>query len=295
MRGRVLLVYLGVSIAWGSTWAVNRIGLLDLPPLRFAAVRMTLAALLLLPFALRGGAWRLLVGPAGGHVALVGVFQVALPYGLMFVAQQWVPSSLAAVLFATFPIWIALIARWLLPGERLTPAKLVSAALGIGGVVVLQLPHLGGVEGTRLLLAGSGLMIAASMVAAFANVLVRRHMLAVPPLATTAGQSAIGAVALGAASLLLETGVPGAFTPRAVGALLYLAAFGTALTYIGLYWLIPRVPLAAIGAIPLVDTTVAVLLGAVLLAEPLGWHLAAGGALVLSAAALAGIERKPPA
>jgi drug/metabolite transporter (DMT)-like permease len=293
VRGRVLLVYLAVSIVWGSTWAVNRIALFDVPPLRFVAVRMALAALLLLPFALRGGAWRPLVGKAGPQVALVGLFQVALPYGLMFVAQQWVPSSLAAVLFATFPIWIALLARLLLPGERLTAAKGLSAALGVAGVAVLQLPHLGGVEGSRLVAVGGALMIAASIVAALANVLVRRFMVSVSPLATTAGQSAVGALALGAASLLLEAGLPGTFTPRAIAAVVYLAAFGTALTYVGLYWLIPRVPLAAIGTIPLVDTSVAVLLGAALLDEPLGWHLALGGGLVLGAAALAGIERAP--
>jgi len=160
---------------------------------------------------------------------------------------------------------------------------------------VLQLPRLGGVEGTRLVVIGSGLMIAASMVAALANVIVRRRLTGISPLAMTAGQSAVGALTLGAASLLLEAGLPGVFTPRAMGALLYLAAFGTALTYIGLYWLIPRVPLAAIGAIPLLDTTVAVFLGAALLDEQLGWHLAAGGTLVLAAAALAGIEWRPPA
>jgi drug/metabolite transporter (DMT)-like permease len=291
VRGRVLLVYVLVSAVWGSTWAVNRLALFDVPPLRFVAVRMALAALLLAPAALRGGAWRVLARDAPVLVGLVGLFQVALPYGLMFVAQQWVPSSLAAVLFATFPIWIALLAWVLVPGERLTPRKLFSAVLGIAGVAVLQAPHLDGLEGHRLLVVGSALMIAASIVAALANVLVRRHLPSVSPLAMTAGQSAVGALALGAASLLLEAGLPGTFTPRAMVALLYLAAFGTGLTYVGLYWLIPRVPLAAIGAIPLLDTTVAVFLGAALLGEPLGWHLAAGGAMVLAAAALAGSDR----
>lgn len=61
---------------------------------------------------------------------------------------------------------------------------------------------------------------------------------------------------------------------------------GTAVTYLFLFWLILRVPLTAIGAIPLLDTTVAVGLGAVVLGEPLGWPLLAGGALVLAGAAL---------
>jgi drug/metabolite transporter (DMT)-like permease len=287
VRARIVLVYLAIASLWGSTWSAIRIGLADLPPLTFAGTRMALAAAILAPIALRGGALRVIAGEAGPRIALVGAFQIALPYGLMFVAQQWVPSSLAAILFASFPVWIALLARALLPGERLTPAKLVSAAIGVLGIVVVQLPQLGALQASGGLALGSALIVLASIVVALANVLVRRHLVAVSPLAMTAGQTAIGAAALLAAAFLLERGRPVAFTPTAVGALLYLAVFGTALTYIGLYWLVPRVPIAAIGAIPLLDTTVAVSIGALWLAEPITWHLAAGGAMVLAATGLA--------
>ncbi len=287
MRARIVLVYVAIAFLWGSTWSVIRIGLDHLPPLRFAGTRMALAAALLAPFALRGGAWRVLVGEAGARIALVGLFQIAVPYGLMFVAQQWVPSGLAALLFATFPVWIALIARVFLPGERLTPAKLASAAIGVAGIAVLQAPHLGSLDGSGRLALGSALIISASIVVALANVLVRRHLLAISPLAMTAGQTFVGAIVLLVAALLLEQGRPASYTPAALGALAYLAVFGTALTYIGLYWLVPRVPIAAIGALPLLDTTVAVTLGAALLGESIGWHLAVGGGMVLAAAALA--------
>lgn len=287
MRARIVLVYVAIAFLWGSTWSVIRIGLEHLPPLRFAGVRMALAAALLAPFALRGGAWPVLLGEAGPRIALVGLFQIALPYGLMFVAQQWVPSGLAALLFATFPVWIALLARLVLPGERLTPAKLASAAVGVAGIAVLQAPHLGSLDGSGRLALGSALIVCASIIVALANVLVRRHLVAISPLAMTAGQTFVGALVLLAAALLLEQGRSASFTPAALGALGYLAVFGTALTYVGLYWLVPRVPIAAIGALPLVDTTVAVTLGAVLLGESIGWHLAVGGGMVLAAAALA--------
>jgi drug/metabolite transporter (DMT)-like permease len=287
VRARIVLVYVAIAFLWGSTWSVIRIGLEHLPPLRFAGVRMALAAALLAPFALRGGAWRVLLGEAGPRIALVGLFQIALPYGLMFVAQQWVPSGLAALLFATFPVWIALLARLVLPGERLTPAKLASAAIGVAGIAVLQAPHLGSLDGSGRLALGSALIVCASIIVALANVLVRRHLVAISPLAMTAGQTFVGALVLLAAALLLEQGRSASFTPAALGALGYLAVFGTALTYIGLYWLVPRVPIAAIGALPLLDTTVAVTLGAVLLGESIGWHLAIGGGMVLAAAALA--------
>lgn len=292
MSPSVLVVYLGVAALWGSTWAVIRIGLEDLPPLLFAGARMAIAAVLLAPLALRDRSWRTLPRGAARRIVEVGVLQIALPYGLMFVAQQWVPSALAAILFATFPVWIALLAGWLLPGERLGPVALVSAALGVTGIAVLERPHLGALETSPELALGSALVVTASIVVALANVLARRHLLAVSPLVMTAGQTAVGAVALLLSAGLLERGAPVALTRSALAALLYLAVFATAVTYVGLYWLMPRVPIAAIGAIPLIDTTVAVTLGVVLLDEPVGWHLAAGGSLVLAAAALA--NRRAP-
>ncbi|MGC4001434.1 MAG: EamA family transporter [Anaeromyxobacter sp.] len=290
LRPTLAIVYLGVAVLWGSTWMVVRIGLDALPPLLFAGVRMALAAALLAPVALRGGHWREVLGPHRGRVAVVGLFQIALPYGLLFLAQQWVPSSLSAVLFATFPIWVAIVARLWLPEERLTPLRLLSVAVGIAGVVVLQAPHLSDLEASGRLAAGSALVVLASMVVAVANVVARRHLTAVSPLALTTGQTAVGGVLLLAASFALEFGrAPAAVTAPAVGALLYLAVFGTALTYLGLYWLIPRVSMAAIGALPLVDTTVAVLLGAAVLHEPVGWPMLAGGAMVLAAAGIAAL------
>jgi drug/metabolite transporter (DMT)-like permease len=291
VRARILLVYVAIAALWGSTWLFIRLGLRDLPPLLFAGTRMGIAAALLAPFALRGGAWRELAGPARGRVALVGLFQIALPYGLMFVAQQWVPSGLSAVLFATFPVWIALLARLLLPGERLTPSRLASAALGVAGVAVLEAPHLFHLEASARLALGGGLILVASVVVALANVLVRRDLLHVSPLAMTTGQAAVGSVVLLLAAALLERGRPAHLTPTAMLALGYLSVGGTALTYLGLYWLVPRISIAAIGALPLLDTTVAVTLGVVVLHEPVGWPLAVGGGMVLAAAGLAARRR----
>jgi drug/metabolite transporter (DMT)-like permease len=293
MRPSVVLVYVAISFLWGSTWSVARIGLEDLPPLLFVGVRMAIAAALLAPLAWRRGSFRGLPPAAPRRIAWVGMLQIALPYGLMFAGQQWVPSGLAAILFATFPVWIVLVARLLLPGERLGPAKLASALLGIAGVAVLEAPHLAAVDASPHLAAGSALIVASSILVAVANVLARRHLVAVSPLALTAGQATVGAVVLLAASALLERGRTVAFTGSAWGAVLYLAVFGTVLTYLGLYWLVPRVPIAALGAIPLLDTTVAVVLGATLLGERLGWHVAAGGALVLAAAVLAARTAQP--
>ena len=266
-----------------------KIGLRDLPPLFFAGTRMMLAAAVLFPFALRAGLT--LTRP----LAVIGVLQIGIPYALMFAAQQWLPSALAAVLFATFPVWLVLAARLLLPDQPLTPRKLAAAFLGVGGVAVLQVPALRASSLSALAPLGGGLVILAAIVVAFANVLVRKLLAPLPPVSVTFGQVLFGAVLLIALSLVLERGRPVAFTLPAVTVLVYLAVFGTAITYLCLFWLIPRVPISAIGAIPLLDTTIAVILGALVLRERIGWPLLAGGALVLTGAALANVTPAEPA
>lgn len=266
-----------------------KIGLRDLPPLLFAGTRMLLAAAVLFPFALKAGL------KITRSMVVVGVLQIGIPYALMFAAQQWLPSALTAVIFATFPVWLVLAARVMLPDERLTPRKLLACALGIGGVALLQLPAMRAAALSPLAPIGGVLVLSASIIAAFSNVLVRRDLGSYPAVSLTFVQVFVGALLILVFSLLLERGRPFAFTLPATLVLVYLAVFGTAVTYLCLFWLIPRVPMSAIGAIPLLDTTVAVILGALVLRERIGWPLLAGGALVLTGAALANQVPAEPA
>jgi drug/metabolite transporter (DMT)-like permease len=294
VKARIRFAYFSCCILWGSTWMAIKIGLRDLPPLFFAGARMLLAAAILLPFAWRAGL-RLQSRERLEKTAWIGLLQIGIPYALMFAAQQWLPSALTAVLFATFPVWLVLAARLLLHDQPLTPRKLTACALGVSGVLVLQLPALRAQDLSPLAPVGGALVIAAAIVAAFANVYVRKELQAQAPMVITFVQVFTGALFLVILSLLLERGRPAAFTLPATAVLVYLAVFGTAVTYLCLFWLIPRVPMAAIGAIPLLDTTVAVTLGALVLRERIGWPLLAGGALVLTAVALANQAPAEPA
>ncbi len=286
-RARLLLAYTACFVLWGSTWAVVKVGLEDLPPLRFAGTRMMLAGLVLLPFSglLRSRfdarTWGLLLG--------VGVLQIALPYGLLFVAQQWIPSSWSALLFSTYAVWLLLVGRLLLPDQPLTSRKLLSAGLGLAGIVALQYQHLHGLGLTGLVLAGCALTLVATVSISLANVLVRRSLAHVPTPLSVCVQTLSSSVLLLAGAFAFESHLPAHWTPRALLVIAYLAVGATALTYQLLFWLLPRVPLAVVGAMPLLDTLVAVLLGVVLLGERVDSSLLLGGLLILSSAALANL------
>jgi drug/metabolite transporter (DMT)-like permease len=282
---KILLAYCICFVTWGSTWAVAKVGLEDLPPLRFVGVRMLVAGLVLLPF-IRTQARAQGAGTLGRIVGL-GTLQIGFPFGMMFVGQQWIPSSWAALLFSTYPVWVLLVGRVLLPDQLLTSRKLFAAALGLAGVVVLQHTQLGTLAVSGQVLLGCLLILGSAGFISVANVLVKRHMAHVPPHLLVCVQTLSSSLPLLGVSFLLEGDTPAHWTPRAVFALLWLALLGTVVTYQLLYWLIPRISLSALGVLALLDTLVAVVLGVGLLREPLTVSLIIGGLLILSAAALA--------
>ncbi len=287
-------IYVFCCLVWGSTWMVIKIGLRDLPPFHFAAMRMALACLLMAPlaFARRD---RLPSREERLWIAICGFLQIGVSYALVFTASQWIPSSLAALLFCTFPIWVGLFGHWLLPGEPLTPRTLASSVLGLSGVAVIQGPDV--LEALRArpgpLLVGGLCVLGSAVVSAIANVLNKKHFAAVSPYQNVWGQTLVGAAFLGLLALLFERAAPMRWTGASVSALTYLALFGTAMSFAGLFWLIPRVPVAVIGTIPLADTAIAVLLGFAILRESLSARVLGGGLLILSGVLLAVSQRRP--
>ena len=113
-----VLVWLILSLIWGSTWIFIKFGLEDLPPIAFASVRFLLAVAILfiiikiqkIPMPMTGAEWRL--------IALTGVLQFSINYSTVFWAEQYITSGLAAVLQAMIPVFGLGLAWIFLPNER---------------------------------------------------------------------------------------------------------------------------------------------------------------------------------
>jgi drug/metabolite transporter (DMT)-like permease len=267
---------------------VIKIGLEFLPPLLFAAVRMAIACLVLVPLVFRTRAswptrkeWR--------YIAQSGVFQIGAFYALIFLAEQWIDSGLAALLFATFPICAAIFAHFLLPNEPITPATLAAAGLGLAGVALIQAPALARAADVQSasLLRGGALVFAAAIVASWSNVLVKKHLSRTDPVRNVWGQTFVATVVLFAAAALFERDAPARWTPGAWSSVAYLAIIGTSATFVGLFWLMKRVTVFLVATIPLVDTLIAVVLGNVVLHERFSARTLFGGALILVGVVLA--------
>ena len=271
---------------WGTTWAAIRIGLRSMPPLTGVALRFAIASLLLFAMVPLFG---VRLGRSRREVALWlvnAVFSFAGSYGILYWAEQRVPSGLAAVLFATFPLFVAGLGHFVLPAERLTWRAGLGALLGFAGVAVIfseDLSRLGGPGVAR----AAAILLLAPLLSAIANVAVKRWGAGIHPLSLTAVPMAMTAVGIGGLAAVVEAGRPVAWTPSAVGALLYLAIFGSAVTFTVYYRLLAILPAAKLSLITYAMPVVAVVTGTLALGEPVTARVLAGAALVVVGVALA--------
>ena len=284
LRGRELAVYLFLCAVWGSTWLVIRVAVRDLPPLTLAALRMGLACAVLTPLAWRRRSGPRPTGAEWRAMAFSGLLQIGVAYAAIFLAASWIESNLSALLFGSFPIWVGVFAQRLLPREGWTRTTAAAAVIGVAGVAVIEAPAavraLGGDAGPVFL--GGLLVLFGAFVSGYSNVLVKKSLGGVAPDLNVWTQTLVGTLFLAALAAVFERGAPMHWTPMAIGSLLYLSLLGTAVTFVGLFWLVPRVPVSVIGSIPLVDTLIAVCLGALVLKETLSARVLVGGAMIVA-------------
>jgi len=279
MKARVVwLILCGI---WGSTWLFIKLGLADLPPLTFAGIRFLLASLILSGLILaRGVRW-----PRARRdwslIAIVGLLQFTLNYGLVFWGEQYIPSGLAAVLQSTFPAFGLVIAHLYLPYERLTTKKVIGVLMGVVGVAIIfsdQLTIAGHLE-----LLGSVALVASAFFGAYSNVLVKAYAREIDPQVLAAGQMIFGFPPLLIIGIATE-GNPFRFhwTMTAVISLAYLIVVGSVIAFALYYWLVRHMEVTKTMLIALVTPVVAVLLGMIVLHEKLNWRLFVGAACIIS-------------
>src|SRR6266498_5434200 len=175
----VPLAWLTLCVVWSSTWLVIKVGLQDLPPISYAAIRFVIAVIVLLAISL--GRVRLLPRRGSDYVilAFTGVLMFAVNYGLLFWGEKYVSSGLAAVLQATIPIFGMLFAHLLLPEEPMRWQRLAGALLALGGVALIC-GRLLNRSGMLAFWGGLGIVLGAAG-AAYSNVLLKRRALELAP------------------------------------------------------------------------------------------------------------------
>lgn len=288
MTARAWLLFGLVSFLWGTPFLLIRIAVAELSPAWLVFLRLLLAAALLLPVALRGGRLSTLPRNARWVVALAVVEMVA-PFLLITVGQRSIPSSLAALLVASAPLFLALMAPWLDPSERVRGARLAGLLAGFAGVAMLMGLETRGGPGQ---LGAAVLVVIAAACYAAGSLLVKLRFAGVSELALVAASTGAGAIMLApVAAIEGVPSVPGTGTLLAVAG---LAAGSSAGGLTGYFALIRAAGASRASVVAYVAPAVAVVLGVVFFQEPFTVSTAAGFLLIL-AGSWAATRRDPAA
>jgi drug/metabolite transporter (DMT)-like permease len=279
---KTLLAFAIIYFVWGSTFLAIRIGVREVPPFLLAAMRFLVAGLVLYGWIRARGE------PSPSRRQWLSAFLLALlifvgDYGLLFWAEQRVPSGVAAVMMATIPVFMAMSEIIILRTQRLTVRLALALLVGIGGVAVLMSRSLN-IGGAPIDKAGAVTLIIASMSWSIASALTRKLPLPTSKVMSSAAQLLAGGILLALTAAVL--GELQKFHPSTVSrgawlSLLYLIVAGSIVAFTAYVWLIHHESPTKVGTYAYVNPVVAVLIGYFLAGEGLGLRTILGTLSVL--------------
>lgn len=286
-RPAVLGLYALLVLIWSSTWVAIRIGEHDLPPFFGAGLRFALAGAGLLGLCAATGRP---LRTDGRLVATLAALPFATTYGLVYWAEQYIPSGLTAVLFGVLPIYTAVLVLLFLREEPVPARFWVGVAIALGGLAVAFGESIALGHGGKAALAAAAAALS-PLASAIGTIAQKRRARALDPFALNGWSMLFAGLALTAVSAAAETWGDADWTGRAVGSLLYLALAGSAVTFVVLTILLKELPAVTMSYLPLILPFGALLFGWALEDEALTATAFAGAALV--AGGLAITQRSP--
>ncbi len=284
MRLQHWLAFIGLGLAWGSSFLWIKIAVQEIGPFLLVAFRLLFGAAGLGVVAAAARPewprtrrfWRALI--------LLGITNTAIPFVLISWGEQFIDSAVAAIMNSTMPLFTMVIAHFALLDDRLTWARLAGLLTGFAGVVLIVSRDLqAGLAGS---LAGQTAVMLAAMFYAGSTVYARRNTQGLSPIVMALVPMLVADAALWLVTPVVESplALPGLGLTWL--ALLWLGLIGSCLAYLLYYFLLHSVGPTRTSLVTYVFPLVGVALGVIFLGEALTWQLAVGGGLVVGGVAV---------
>ena len=285
-RWQIAVALAIVYVVWGSTYLAIRVMVETVPALLGAGLRFLLAGALMCGWlvARRGFGALALTGRQAVGAGVVGTLLLAGGNGLVTIAEQDVPSGLAALVIASVPLWVVVLRR--VAGERVARGTFTGVALGFLGVALLMLP---GSRPSGASLTGALLLVVAAASWASGSFSSGRLPLPRDPLVSTGIQMLLGGAVLAVAGLVAgEAGDVSldAFSTDSALAWAYLVTIGSLVAFTAYVWLLQRAPISLVATYAYVNPVVAVLLGWAILSEEVSPLTALAATVIVASVAL---------
>jgi drug/metabolite transporter (DMT)-like permease len=281
LKGKTLIAYLVVCVFWGSTYLAIKVGVTELPPFLFAGLRFLIGGLVLLVLARalrdplpRRSDWRTLT--------IVGLLLLAGGNAFVVWSEQYIGSGIASIFVVTVAMWTALFDA-IIPGgsSELNWRVIAGLALGFLGTLLLV-----GATPAEILAADKRGPIALTIASAswsLGTVYAKRHPTKASPYMGAAFQMIVGGSTVALVGTLLGEWPRWHLSPRGIGAIAYLVIFGSVLGYSAYSYALRHASATIVGTYAYVNPVIAVLLGWLLLHEPVGSRTFIAMAMILGA------------
>ena len=287
LRFRVILGIIFVCLVWGSTWLVIKESLHTVPPFLAAGLRFIVAIIILQMMMLAQG----IKVPSDGKFwllcAQLSMVTYAMPFALIYWGGRQIPSELSAILFATFPFWVAIFSRLRLKTERFSLFLLLGISFAFVGVCAILWREFDVSDRTPMW--GMAAVLVSAGLQAFGLISLIKDGKEYSPTTINFVGMFIAGIILLATSVFVEDYSKLEFGSQAVVPLLYLSVFATVLTYVIYFWLTKYIAPVILSLTAFITPIVAVALGILAKGEQLNRNVILGASMVLSGILLANI------
>lgn len=276
---KIVLVYIVLCFIWGSTWLAIRFGLESLTPLFSAGLRFSLASVFILILMKIKSVSIQKDSVSIRLYLLMGFFSFVIPFGLVYWAEQFVPSGMASVLFAVYPFFVLIFSSMRMPSESIGAYKIIGTILGFSGIVVIFSDSFEMNFSDYLL--GMFACVLSGTMQAWIAVSIKKFGHHLHPLSMNFVPMLIAGISMLLIGFFFEDLTSLKFDENAVLSIIYLAFFGSVITFTSFYWLLKRINVVIISLIAFITPIVALILGYIIYNEELSTSYFVGSAMVL--------------
>ena len=289
MKSKVLINYAILCFIWGTTWIILKKSLIEgTPPFFGSGFRFFVSGIIL---------WCIIfykkerVPTHPLHIRLYiqfGIMNLTIAYGLTYWATQFIYSSLSSIIWAGFPLCVAVFTYFMLPNELFTKRKIISLLLGTLGVLLILKESLK-FEGDHV---GFGILMVmlAVVIAVYPNVYLKKHSEVVSSLHLNAVSQIMAGIILLFVSFIFEKDQQMVWSNYNIFALGYLTIFGSLIAWYIYFWLFPQISISQISYIAFFAPVLASILGWIILDERLSILAIFGGGFVILGAVLVNLN-----
>lgn len=276
---KIIFTYSLLCFIWGSTWLAIRISLESFTPFLSGGLRFLIASIAIFVI-MRWRGITLQKDKLSVKLYLqMGFLSFVIPFGLVYWAEQFVPSGLAAVLFGVYPFFVAIFSFFMIPNEKIGIGKMIGMILGFIGIVIIFSDSFSFTLSDYIL--GMIAVMLSGVMQAYIAVTLKKYGKHLNPLSMNFIPMLIAGISGTLIGIFAEDVSKVQIQEAGIFAVLYLALFGSVVTFTTFYWLMKKINVVILSLIAFITPIVALILGWIFYDEILTVQHLFGSALVL--------------